>query len=181
MDRNVTLPVLWQDRWELFSKEARSRRIVVEVGVQRGASARIIYDIARPEHMYLIDMWSPANKASTSRNLKYLGLTRGRFKDTTNVDVIVSPMDKCADMVPCGVDFIHWDAGVEEPISLGLELYWPKLKVGGVMVVRGYTPWNPVNRVFEAVTAIEDKYGDVFEVGITNETSSARSVLLRRT
>jgi SAM-dependent methyltransferase len=172
---------MWPDRDHIFRLLAKLEK-GVEVGVQRGISAKYILDHGN-SHLVLIDPWWKLVDTPTRRGIyKNMMQRLADHRGAGRVDIMVAFASEAVDAIRDeSLDFVHFDAGVTEDIVMdGFYDYWRKLKPGGLFAARGYTPNNPVNMVCEAIGNIEKRCGDVEIIGKSADEEFSDTILLRR-
>jgi predicted O-methyltransferase YrrM len=120
----------------------------MEIGVQRGYSAkRLLLDWKSCERFYLVDLWKQQENYADSANVgnedqqQIFLEAQERLRPWVNKTIFL-PMPSAAAAPKIRdeeLDFIYIDArhdfcGVKED----MELYWPKLKKGGIMAGHDY-------------------------------------------
>ena len=103
---------------------------VVEVGVYRGFTSAFLAAAVAPNHgtLYLVDLSEAALAKAVERSKPYEIKVMQSCGLSTDGVVL--------DQVPAGVDLIYLDADHSESgVSAELEVWWPKLRPGGVVAI----------------------------------------------
>ncbi|SHN60482.1 class I SAM-dependent methyltransferase [Bradyrhizobium erythrophlei] len=128
-----------------------------EVGTYRGNYGRIIYSrMADETHFYCVDTFEGFDAADVAIDASKVGAsnTIGHFGDTS-IDLVrrnicgASTPDRlvlCKGFFPetfSGLEDRRWsfvmlDADLYAPIKAGLELFWPRMVPGGLILVHDY-------------------------------------------
>ena len=130
---------------------------MAELGVHRGASARLLHHYCPERKLYLFDTFSGFNAGDMAKESMSVGYNeKQQFSDTDLSSVLrtIEPRTPNAILVPgwfpssvtpeIGNEtfaFVHLDADLEEPTRAGLEFFWPRLSRGGFVVVHDYNAW----------------------------------------
>lgn len=101
---------------------------LAEVGVFHGGTASIIHDVmSTNKNLYLYDTYVD----------DYDGVL-GYFKDIENVRIIKSDFDG-SQQIKGKFSFIHIDTDLYEPTLRTLEVFYPLMSKGGIILVHDYT------------------------------------------
>jgi hypothetical protein len=134
------------DRPSLRSLKYKKDIIGVEIGVQYGINARDILERYNIKTLYLVDPY--INYKNTKGNLvepegkdlaiKYLN----KYKD--KIVWVYKLSEEAVDDIPDNLDFVYIDGGhTYEIVKRDLELYYPKVKKGGLFSGHDYAKRAP--------------------------------------
>ena len=121
----------------------------IELGVQWGEHAKLIFDELRPSSLYLLDSWQSGVEHGTTENDEYyeelFNRTKETFSNYNNVKLIRDRTDvahlKFYDKY---FDFIYVDADHEySAIKKDLNNWMPKLKRGGIIAGHDFDDRRP--------------------------------------
>ncbi len=157
--------------------------VIVELGVYKGDSARIIHHMAPDRPFHLFDTFSGFTakdlQVETGEAATY---TTTNFADTTvqsvlkringNDNIILHPgyFPESAAAFSHQVAFVNMDADLYNPTKAGLELFYPLLSPGGIIMVHDYNhKWpgiikavdNFVKTIPESLVFVADTNGTV--------------------
>jgi O-methyltransferase len=149
-----------------------------EVGTYQGNYARIIYSrMVEGAKLYCFDTFEGFPETSVRKEAHATGkvVSVGRFSDTSQARVMetiaghASPPrlvlrqgefpSTFAGLENCRWRFVLLDADLYEPIKAGLELFWPRMVPGGIILVHDYLHGFPGAR--KAVDEFCDPLGIV--------------------
>lgn len=144
----------------LLLREITVRKILgsmAELGVHRGISARLLHHYCPERKLYLFDTFSGFSEADFAKESIKIGYNQQQQFTDTDVDLVlktIAPQNSNAIPVvgwfPTSVTaeikneifaFVHLDADLEAPIAAGLDFFWPRMNVGGFVVVHDYNAW----------------------------------------
>jgi len=150
--------------------------IGIEIGVGRGEFSEVL--LTSPlSKLYLLDCWWPRSlndaKFNILKNSRYdfefadnelfLGEVLRRFWDTDRVIIVRGFSEKVAtDFADNTFDFVYIDANhLYDAVKNDLDIWWPKVKLGGVMAghdyyVDGYIPKEHYNMTSEVKRAVDE-------------------------
>ena len=99
--------------------------VCVEVGVNEGVHAEVMYALLRPNIMYLVDPWYGGQKS----------IVDDKFKDKSNVMLIQDYSEPASKVFSDNdLDLVYIDANhVYKDVILDLNSWYPKLKIGGML------------------------------------------------
>lgn len=156
------------DRPALKNLEGKKNIIGVEIGVQYGINARDILEKYDIKTLYLIDPYVPYPSASGEGMARVEGWKiveeyLDKFRDKI-VGIRKHSWDAAND-IPNELDFVYIDGDHRyEAVKKDLELYYPKVKVGGLFSGHDYAPRAPA--VMKAVDEFfENKKEKVYSGG----------------
>jgi hypothetical protein len=154
---------------------------VVELGVYKGNSAKVLREIVDPERtLYLFDTFAGFDErdvtgidARTNRSsFQDTSLEAVReFVGTTRVVYVPGFFPESANTVtlPSRIALAHIDCDLYEPMKAALDLFYPRMAAGGVMILHDYASdhWpgatKAVDEFFsdklESVVVLPDKSG----------------------
>lgn len=125
--------------------------IGVELGVQEGINARNILQVLNMKCLYLVDVYedNPQHKDIALKNVKHW-LHKTWFICDNSTD--------CSNRISDELDFVYIDTDhTYKTTKKEIELYYPKVKVGGVFGGHDFCPRH--SGVSRAVNEFCDKYG----------------------
>ena len=130
---------------------------IAELGVHRGASARILHHYCPERRLYLFDTFSGFHDRDMARESMRVGYNQAQqFLDTDVAAVMrtIEPQSPNVVLVPGwfpasltpqvqqeSFALVHLDADLEEPTRAGLDFFWPRMSRGGFLVVHDYNAW----------------------------------------
>lgn len=99
--------------------------VCVEVGVNVGVHAEVMYALLRPDVLYLIDPWYGGQRP----------IVNDKFKYKSNVMLMQEYSESAAKKFEVEfADLIYIDANhVYKDVKLDLNCWYPKLKIGGML------------------------------------------------
>jgi hypothetical protein len=140
---------------------------VVELGTDRGYNARSILDNLNVENIYLVDPYLSKEKIGkhtgfgfvrTGSELAFKEAQRQVKKHSEKVLFIRKLSTEAIDEIPDDIDFLYIDAVHEkEWVEKELELYYPKMKKGGV--IGGHDAYADFIGVMQAAIEFANKKG----------------------
>jgi len=156
--------------------KGRKNIIGAEIGVGAGQNAKKILENLDIKKLYLIDLWT-----RFSEYVKELKDTRNYSLKTTNGKQIAEKNlakwntrlvwtdEKSADAIEFieneELDFVYIDGNHNYKYVLeDINLYWTKLKVGGLMAGHDFKPKFP-----GVIQAVVEKFGVNFETACSND------------
>jgi O-methyltransferase len=161
-----------------------------ELGVYKGETARLIHHYAPERRLRLFDTFSGFDARDLSEEQAQTGqaVTDGVFEDTSleTVQAYVSPRsdaiifhkglfpETCDEAVLAErFAFVHLDADLYQPILAGLEIFYPRLSPGGVLVIHDYNAWEGARR------AVDEYFADKPEVPVAMPDKSGSAVVIK--
>ena len=148
------------DQIVLLLRELEVRGVsgaMAELGVHRGASARLIHHYCPDRHFYLFDTFEGFTQSDLASESVDFGYNKTHdFSDTSIALVLahIAPVNSNVIPVPGWFPgsvspelereifgFVHLDADLEEPIGAGLDFFAPRLAAGGFILVHDYNAW----------------------------------------
>lgn len=158
--------IIASDRRGLFEELFPEGGRVVEVGSQRGVSARQIVEACSPSLLVLIDPWrfipgeyekDPANRPTPRRELEMAECAK-RVGGLPNVAMVRALSEEAVDLFADGsLDAVYLDADHTRAGIVGdIGRWWPKVRSGGVLSGHDYTtklPWADVMPVVDGWAA----------------------------
>jgi hypothetical protein len=147
MDLRIRRPMA-----KFISKDIGGKLTGVEIGTYEGENAYNILKHLSIEHLYCIDPYSKYNEYidSLDVNAAFETAKKRLSKFTSKVTFIVEKSEDAIDKIPPLVDFVYIDGNhLYDYVRRDIELYYPRVKCGGV--IGGHDIWmDDVNRaVFE--------------------------------
>lgn len=156
-----TCDLVRRDMLILLLRTILERKIpgdLAEIGVYQGHTARLFHHYLPERPLHLFDTFSGFAEADMLSESKVTGLkVSAEFADTSVEMVLrrIAPRQPeniivhagfFPSTVPPGWEekqfaFVHLDADLYEPILAGLHYFYPKLPVGGMIVVHDYNAW----------------------------------------
>ena len=151
-----------RDMLLLLLREVESRDVpgaFAELGVWRGATARLLHHYAPHRPLYLFDTFEGFGDGAVRNEREQTGharITSGDFSDTSealvretvaaqngNVQLIkgLFPASIPSSLRSATFAFVHLDADLYAPIKAGLEFFYPRLAPRGIIVVHDYNAW----------------------------------------
>ena len=99
--------------------------VCVEVGVNEGVHAEVMYALLRPITLYLVDPWYGGQQS----------IVADKFVERSNVILIQEYSESAAKKFRSeSVDLVYIDANhVYKDVILDLNSWYPKLKIGGML------------------------------------------------
>ena len=157
-------PTPWSySRFSDFLEHMPKNAVVVEVGVQEGEYAGYILKKTNPTKLYLIDCWKYQDpnvyddyhaNVSDNEQEKCYQRTKKRFQNDSRVVILRQfSIDAVKQFSDESLDWVYIDANHGyEAIKADLDLWWPKVKKGGVLSGHDYA----VRPSFGVVQAVNE-------------------------
>jgi O-methyltransferase len=171
---------------------------VIELGVYKGNSAKVLREIIGPERtLYLFDTFAGFDERDVT------GIdaraNRSSFQDTSleavrqfvgTTDVVYVPgfFPESANTVPLPsrIALAHIDCDLYEPMKAALDLFYPRMAAGGVMILHDYASdhWPGATKAIdeffadklESVVVLPDKAGTaiarIAKIGSTSQLAT---------
>ena len=130
---------------------------MAELGVYRGASARLLHHYCPERKLYLFDTFAGFTAADLTKESMSVGYNQtSQFADTNVALVLRAIGPRTPNVAPVpgsfpdsitpeikseAFAFVHLDVDLEAPTRSGLEFFWPRLNSGGFLVVHDYNEW----------------------------------------
>ena len=140
--------------------------IGVEIGVYTGLHAESLLKHLDMERLYLVDPYEcydeyPEGDKSWGEGLPSVEESAieaiEKIGSHPNVKWLTIMSDEAVEFIPDGLDFVYIDGNhSEEYVSKDIELYWPKLKKGGV--IGGHDFYNGFCRDHDGVITAVIKF-----------------------
>jgi O-methyltransferase len=163
---------------------------LVEIGVYKGTTARLIHHFVPDRDLFLFDTFEGFTARGTKEELSAMGhvVEDGRFSDTSleHVRTTVSVLSDRVhfikgyfpDSIPDGFEnrtfaFVHLDADLYEPSLAGLQFFYPRMAHHGIIVVHDYNAWPG------ARSAVDDFMRDKPELVVSMPDKSGSAVIVR--
>ena len=136
--------------------------IGIEVGVAGGKHAQYLWQNAKPKKLYLIDHWDLAQKPYFGEETLYWYNQVLKFSQDKNIEVIkddtVNASKRFDDE---SIDWIYLDADHSyEGVLRDLNVYWPKLKDGGLLMGDDYSLYDLTRSRFGVEKALKEFFSD---------------------
>ena len=162
-----------------------------ELGVYKGATARLIHHYAPERALYLFDTFEGFTERGHREEALATGsqVSANHFSDTSiemvtrfvrvqNGNVKFIP-GYFPDSIPDGLHamkfaFVHIDADLYSPIMAGLKFFYPLMSVGGMIVVHDYNAW------IGARTAVDEFMADKPEILVPMPDKSGSAVIVKQ-
>lgn len=160
---------------ESFSKIAYRKNIlgdVVEAGVYRGGFAKDINHFFPDRKLYLFDTFSGHDNRDivVEQQRDYHSAVKGGTLAETSVEIVMSKMERPENCVvkkgyfpetfdlgeDCKFCFVNIDFDLYQPILSALEIFYPKMSKGGIILIHDYM-WNYVEGASKAVDEFAEK------------------------
>jgi hypothetical protein len=150
-------------RAALVTSLIRPGDVGVEIGVQVGAFAYGVLLQRRPSRLYLIDPWQyglqgdvetdPTQEKQAGRDAEYRSVCE-RFAPFSNVEILrLRSEDAAARFADRSLDYVYIDGEHSfEAVTRDLTNYFPKVKVGGLLIGDDYG-WTGVAPAVQAFLA----------------------------
>jgi predicted O-methyltransferase YrrM len=186
------LPMLGEARREFIIQFAKyaPKGNVAELGVFQGTTSAVLNEFYPGRTLYMFDTFSSFDKEQLADDIEKFSngdslIPMGKilYDNTPTIDAIMSKMihpEKCVikkGVFPDTFDipnetfcFVNIDPDLYEPTKAGLELFYPRLSKGGVILVHDYS-W--IQGVSEAVDEFLAKTPDAFPLPIGDHVSIA--------
>jgi len=133
------------DRPSIRNLEDKKDMIGAEIGVFRGQNAFNIFANLSIEHMYLIDPYINDDETKND-SIKLL------HNFMRKITWIYEPSDKAYEKIDRLLDFVYIDGDHKyDAVMKDLELYYPKVKSGGLVAGHDFDEENDGNQVKRAV------------------------------
>ena len=150
-------PALFIRPSTMYMKELNRKDLaVVEIGVDRGYNAKSILTNLDVKHFYAVDPYlepweTNLSLARTGSEEAYEQAVKETRRWTDKITFIKKTSQEASKSIPDGLDFVYIDGlHTYEMVKLELELYYPKLKDGGV--IGGHDLYGDFIGVARAVT-----------------------------
>ncbi len=154
----------------MIQLEGRKNLVGCEIGVMSGRHAQLMFNNLDIKKLYLIDPWDffPEIFVLEGRAKKgqFFSCAKQLSPWNSKIEYIIKfAEDAHTQIKDNSLDFVYIDGNHEkEYVTKDLELYWPKLKVGGLMAGHDFgEKWQGV------IDAVNEFFGDNYETGITVE------------
>ena len=129
--------------------------IGVEIGVDTGNNAETILNLFQIKMLYLIDPYIKYDGYPDLCQENAFEIASEKLKDHRDrIQFIKKKSEDAIDDIPNGLDFIYIDGNhTYEYVKKDINLYWPKLKLGGYMMGNDFSEAFP--DVVKAVTEFQ--------------------------
>lgn len=196
-DRTIEAGSSWdlvrRDMLVLLMRDIETRDVpgsLVELGVYRGETARILHHYLPDRTLHLFDTFSGFYRRDVTKESEVTGANTksGQFGDTSveSVRKYVRPRNANVQFHPgvfpesCGHDvrnerfaLVHLDADLHGPTLAGLEVFYPLVSPGGYIVVHDYNAWHGARQ------ATDEFLTDKPEIAVPMPDKSGSAVIVR--
>lgn len=182
-----------RDMLVLLMRDIETRDVpgsLVELGVYRGETARILHHYLPDRTLHLFDTFSGFDRRDVTNESEVTGANTksGQFGDTSveSVRKYVRPRNANVQFHPgvfpesCGHDLrnerfalVHLDADLHGPTLAGLEVFYPLVSPGGYIVVHDYNAWHGARQ------ATDEFLADKPEIAVPMPDKSGSAVIVR--
>lgn len=163
----------------------------IELGVYKGATAKLIHYYAPERKLHLFDTFEGVPNRSVKLEKKNTGLSISAsiFSDTTLDDVksYISPKNNniffykgnFPESIPDGFAdlrfaFVHLDVDLYDPILEGLKFFYPRMNEGGILVIHDYNGWLGARR------AVDYFFADKQEIPIPMPDKGGSTLIVKQ-
>lgn len=177
----------------LLLRMLNERRVVgdlVELGVYRGLTAKLLHDYMPDRVLHLFDTFKGFDPTNIARERQETGLVLkpSHFANTSVERVLnyIRPQNENIRVYPGFFPqtvptawvhntfaFVHLDADLYEPILAGLKIFYPKVSSGGCIVVHDYNSWPGARK------AVDEFFADKPEVPIPMPDKSGSVLIVK--
>jgi len=109
---------------------------ILEVGVLRGHNAENMHRVLNPKMLVLVDPWEIAPNSLEYHDCNWAE-TYYRVQGKENIIVIKAKSEVASNILNLGFDLIYVD-GDHADIEKDLEVWWPKMRKGGIFAGHYY-------------------------------------------
>jgi len=170
---SASVPVKWESREEGYKATLKPGGVGAEIGVYNGDNSANLSRLCSPSKMYLIDKWMVKGmpKDKLDDHLARKQNVMDSFCETGLAEVLdMSSEDASYEIEDKTLDWVFIDGNHCYPMALfDLQLYLPKVKVGGIVMLHDFTVKIARGGVIEAVWYQMKKYNDMKVLGKTSE------------
>ena len=182
-----------KDMLMLLCKSIANRKVagaIAELGVFQGKTAKLFHHYFPDRKLYLFDTYSGFDERDVQTEKKTTGLetTEDHFSNTT-LELVKSNIEPLNDNVQyiqgyfpdsCPATLkdqtyalVHLDADLYAPTKAGLEYFYPKITLGGIIIVHDYNAW------FGARTAVDEYCAENSLIPIPMPDKSGSCIILK--
>lgn len=182
-----------RDMLVLLLRSVIERRIegdLAELGVWRGATARLIHHYIPERSLHLFDTFSGFDRRDidTERSVTGVNAAATAFSDTSveavlrliqpGNDNIATHVGYFPESIPADFGrrrfaFIHLDSDLYPPILAGLRYFYERMTPGGVIVVHDYNAWQGARR------AVDEFFSGKRETPVPMPDKSGSAVIVK--
>ena len=152
-----------------------------ELGVYRGITARLIHHYAPDRRLHLFDTFSgfdrreieDASHAGLFSDTSVAAVMRKIAPRNENIVVHAGRFPETAAQASGKFAFVHLDADLFDPISAGLHFFYPRVSIGGMIVVHDYNAWPGARR------AVDQFFASRPEVPVAMPDRSGSAVIVK--
>lgn len=162
-----------------------------ELGVYKGLTARLIHHYAPERILHLFDTFEGFTERARAAELKNTGdrIVASQFADTSLARVRKFVRERNGNVryhagyfpesIPPALNqetfaFVHLDADLYEPIFAGLEFFYPRVPVGGILLVHDYNSWPGARK------AVDDFFANRREFPIPMPDKSGSALIVKQ-
>jgi O-methyltransferase len=162
-----------------------------EVGVYKGFTAKLIHRYAPERMLHLFDTFEGFTSQSVRAEQSVTGflVEEGHFADTSLLQVkkYISPINSNVFLYPgyfpesipprfveSRFAFVHLDADLYEPIYKGLEFFYPRMTVGGILIIHDYNAWPGARR------AVDEFFAGTVEFPVPMPDKSGSALIVKQ-
>jgi len=161
---------------------------IAELGVFKGNSAKVFSTIANERSLYLLDTFSGFSANDLTSN-EPTSSTKGDFSagldvvktfvgDRKNISYIQGYFPETAEKLPKDEKFcfVHLDVDLYEPMKAGLTYFYPRMSVGGQIVIHDYANscWPGIKKAVDEF--LNDKKENIIIIPDKSGTATFRKV-----
>lgn len=164
---------------------------LAELGVYKGLTAKLIHHYAPERKLHLFDTFEGFTQRGVHSEHEWTGLAiqEALFADTTLAAVhkfLAAKNDNVSfykgyfpESIPAGFGdlrfaFVHLDADLYESTFRGLEFFFPRLSIGGMLVVHDYNAWPGARK------SVDDFFVDKKELPIPLPDKSGSVLVVKQ-
>jgi len=144
IQKHVSHTYHYREMIKYLNKHSKQNLVGVEIGVLQGLNAVSIMEHLSIKHLYLVDSWciyKDLEKRSIqkipddiSHNKNYEVTKQRMKKHGSKVTLIRKTSEEAIKDIPNELDFVYIDANHRyDYVKKDIELYYPKLKKGGII------------------------------------------------
>lgn len=171
--------------------EKKIKGDIVEVGVYKGYTAKLIHYYMPERKLHLFDTFEGFTETSVIAEKKdtNFSIPKGHFADTSidRVKGYISQQNSNVlyykgyfpESIPGDFDklkfaFVHFDADLYEPTLEGLKFFYPRISLNGMIVIHDYNTWPGARK------AVDDFFSDKKELPIPMPDKSGSALIVKQ-